>query len=351
MSVDEVAAKIEEDLPGILPKLGATLLEGLKDEAPAMFEDRLALRRRFSRRLWRRWSSPLKLLRMLIEAARECGEAYNSKHRPNAARDNDFVFEALVRLHARACLISDEICWLMEGGFASGAHSRWRTLHELTTVSFFIGERDQDVAERYLLHHVVESAKAADQYQKCHQALGQDAFTEAEMKEFSRDREELRCRFGNSYLEDWGWASDALHNKRPNFTAIEQAVGLEHLRPYFKMSCYSNHAGSKGLWYDLGNSLNPEDSDSGAGRSEQCRTSPSQVSVQHCHSIKSLPTSFSTKVNLISNMLIFIETMKQLSYECQQAFADVATELEILAPKIRDRLERFRSLSEGEPKG
>src|SRR5262249_50921986 len=48
---------------------------------------------------------------------------------------NDFVFEALVRLHARSCLVAEEVCWLMEGGFASGAHSRWRTLHELVTVS------------------------------------------------------------------------------------------------------------------------------------------------------------------------------------------------------------------------
>jgi hypothetical protein len=30
---------------------------------------------------------------------------------------------------------------------------------------------------------------------------------------------------------------------------------MDHMRPYFKLACYSNHAGSKGLRYDLGKSL------------------------------------------------------------------------------------------------
>jgi hypothetical protein len=50
-SPDEVAAKIEELLPGVLPKLGAIFVDGLKEQAPEMFQDRAALRDRFSRRL------------------------------------------------------------------------------------------------------------------------------------------------------------------------------------------------------------------------------------------------------------------------------------------------------------
>ena len=260
MLPEEVAAKIEEILPGMLPKVGATLLSGLEEQAPEMLEDRTTLRARFSRRLRKKWGHPLKLLRMLIEAARESGEEYNAEHRPKAAQENDVVFEALMRLHARSCLVAEEVFCLMEGGFASGAHARWRTLHELTTVSFFIQEKGPEVAERYLLHHVAESCNAAGQYQEhCH-ALGQEPFNEDELREFREDRDELCRRFGSAYERDWGWAAVALNNPRPRFTDIERAVRLSHLRPYFKMACHPTHAGSKGLWDDLGNTLNPDGS-------------------------------------------------------------------------------------------
>ena len=55
MSPDDVAIELEEAIPGVLPKLGETLLSGLKEHAPAMFEDRRVLRARFSRRLWKIW--------------------------------------------------------------------------------------------------------------------------------------------------------------------------------------------------------------------------------------------------------------------------------------------------------
>ncbi len=183
MSPDEVASRLEEAIPGALPEGGRIFLEGLKEHAPEMLEDRLALRARFSRRLQKRWGHPFRLLRMLIEAARESGEERNREHRPAAAQENDLVFEALIRLHARGCLVAEECSWLMEGGFASGAHSRWRTLHELATVSFFIQQEGREVAERYLLHHVAESCAAAEQYQQHCAALGQEPFTEDELEE------------------------------------------------------------------------------------------------------------------------------------------------------------------------
>jgi hypothetical protein len=341
MSPDEVTEKIEKQLPGALTQLGAIFLDGLKEEAPEMFKDRADLRDRFSRRLRKLWGHPLALLRMLIEAARETGEEYCKEHQPRAARENDLVFEALVRLHARSCLVADEVNWLLEGGYASGAHARWRTLHEITTVAYFIQEKGQEVAERYLLHHVVDSSKAADQYQQFCQRLGQEPFSEQELERFHEDRDELCRRFGPAYREEWGWAADALNLQRPRFTDIERAVNLDHLRPYFKLSCHSNHAGSKGLWYDLGNSLNPEGSDPAlAGPSNAGLSEPGICTAL---SLCQVTTTLLLHGEPNGTTLMIATALRQLSQEAQEAFAEVDAQLKEEAPKVRERLERFRA--------
>lgn len=344
MSPREVAEQIEKTLPEILPKLGAIFLDSLKKQALEMFKDRTALRDRFSRRLRKLWGHPLRLLRMLIEAARETGEEYCKEHRPRAVRENDLVFEALVRLHARSCLVADEVSWLLEGGYASGAHSRWRTLHELTTIAYFIQEKGQAVAERYLLHHIVVSSKAADEYQRFCQRLGQEPYSAEEIEEFHKDRDELCRRFGPAYREDWGWAAEALHNPRPRFTDIERAVSLDHLRPYFKLACHSNHAGSKGLWYDLGNTLNPEGSDPAlAGPSNAGLSEPGICTAL---SLCQVTTALLMHGELNVTTLMIATALRQLSQEAQEAFAEVDAELEDRAPKVRERLQRFEARRE-----
>ena len=341
MSPDQVTAKIEELVPGVLPKLGATLLSGLELQAPEMLEDRAARRARFSRRLQKKWGHPFTLLRMLIEAARESGEEYFTEHGSNAAQENDIVFEALVRLHARSCLVAEEVFCLIEGGLASGAHARWRTLHELTTVLFFIQEQGPEVAERYLLHHVIESCSAAEQYQEhCH-VLRQEPFTQDELREFREGRDELCRRFGTGYERDWGWAADALSNQRPRFSDIEQAVNLSHLRPYFKMACHPTHAGSKGLWNDLGNALNPDGHVGAlAGPSDAGLSEPGI-----CTALSILQATTALMLHREPTLapLTVLEALKQLSHAVQGAFAEVNARLEDQAPKVRARLQRFEA--------
>jgi hypothetical protein len=81
------------------------------------------------------------------------------------------------------------------------------------------------------------------------------------MEHLQNLRNDLCNRFGNAYGGDWGWAATALNSHRVTFADIEMALNIDHMRPYFKLACYSNHAGSKGLRYDLGKSLVPPDQD------------------------------------------------------------------------------------------
>ncbi len=348
MSEEEAADVLGRKMPEIMEQAGAVLLEALKNDAPAMLEDRMSIRTRFQRRLQKKWGRPFRLLRMLVEMVREAGEEFNDKHRPAAAAENDLVFEALVRLHVRACLVAEEVFCLLEGGFASGAHSRWRTLHEITTVSFFIEQFGRDVAERYLLHHVVETCKSAEMYQEHCEALGQEPLTNEEMQQHRDARRELCLRFGDEYRGDWGWAADALKNRNPNFRSIERAVNLEHLRPYVRLSCHPNHAGSKGLFYDLGNSLTPDESPMTlSGSSDAGLAEPG---------IGTALSLYQITVNLLNlrdldsfRTMTDLGAMKLLSDEVQEAFATADAELDAKAPLVRERLSRFAARHKQRP--
>lgn len=188
---------------------------------------------------------------MFTVAARQLGSDINRKHRPDAIADQDYVFEALVRIHARACLIASEIRALMVSGHASGALARWRSLHELAVIAYFIREHGNDVAERYMLHEVVQTAKQAEKYERHHETLKNEPLDPRELKRIRENRDELIGRFGPGYARDYGWAAGVMPGN-PTFERIEEVVGLAHWRPYVALASHSVHANFKGMAFDLG---------------------------------------------------------------------------------------------------
>ena len=160
-----------EDIPpetfnSVFSKAAVPLLEDLRNRMPDMLKDRHLYKTSFEKRLYNLWKEPLDLLEMFLVISHEAGEVFNKEFRPEAAKNQDFVFEVLVRLHARACLTGNEIVTLLRSGYASGAYARWRTLYEIAVTGLFIKEYGNDVAEQYLLHDSIESYKAMIEYQK-----------------------------------------------------------------------------------------------------------------------------------------------------------------------------------------
>ena len=68
-------------------------------------------------------------------------------------------------MHARACRTGYEILTLLDAGLASAAHARWRSLHEVAAVAFFVKEHGPETAERYLATQITLP---------CHHALQQE---------------------------------------------------------------------------------------------------------------------------------------------------------------------------------
>ena len=182
----------------------------------------------------------------------EEGARFNDLFRGQDSENNDYVCEALTRLHARGCQVGFEILTLLAHGFADGAHARWRTLHELAVVALFIGERGQAIAERFLQHTGVTAYVAAKQYKKHCAALGYSPISSKELDELKATHNSLLKQYGDSFGRDYGWAAGVVARNRPTFADIEKCVSLDHLRPFYKLANLNIHADSRGVVYRIG---------------------------------------------------------------------------------------------------
>ena len=248
---------IETAVLDALPKCSTGLLQELKSTAPDMLSDWHSHQSGFERRLRQVWGRALDLLTMLLVGAVEVGGDFAERFGTTASQEQDYGVAVLMGLHARACQVGFEILTLLESGYADGAHARWRTLHEIAVVAFFLKKHGNEVAERYRLHEAIESYRAACQYREYSKALGLKPINDREFAELKSAQESLVRRFGPSFKSDYGWASDALKNKKPTFADIAREVDLDYAGPYYRLASHNVHANPKGITVKLGLGLHP----------------------------------------------------------------------------------------------
>lgn len=244
-----VSALTEQVIALAIPPSVELLIDQANGTAERRLSDEEGEQLRFRRRLRERWGDAFDHLKLLRVWCLEAGMAFHRRYEPSS---EDLVYHVLVRLHARACLVAAEVIALLEAGLASGAHARWRSIHEIAVVGFFIGHHDSELAERYLLHEAVESYRAAVAYQRYADRLNYEPYSDDELAEIRAVRDDLVARFGKPYGTQYGWAAAALGIPRPTFRDIEAAVSLDHLRPYYQMASHPTHAGPKGIAFNLG---------------------------------------------------------------------------------------------------
>lgn len=244
-----LAKTLKETLPGEAKALLATL----NDRAPAMLRERRAELKGFERRLQRTWKQPLDRLEELLVIAAETGQLFSAGWPWAESRDADLVFEVVRRLQARACQVGEEVLALLKAGFPSGAHARWRAIHETAVTAHFIVKHGKDTAERYLLHEHVEAYEARKAYQEHAKALKQRPYGKAELAEMDSIYTALVKQYGEAFKGQYGWAAAALGKQdgRFGFKQIEKDVGLDHWRPYYKMASHPVHANPKSITFSL----------------------------------------------------------------------------------------------------
>ena len=58
-------------------------------------------------------------------------------------------------------------------------------------------------------------------------------------------------RFGPNFKKPYGWALKALGTDNTKFDVLEKSVGLNHLRPYYKLASINVHSDTKGIMFKL----------------------------------------------------------------------------------------------------
>lgn len=248
---EEFSETFAEVLEKGVPRATDALGRALQELSDAMLCDWASLQAGFETRLRKRWAKPFDALRTTVVGCYELGKAICEEEQVYV-EPGEYRFEALRRIHAKACQTAWEVVCLIESGYAKGALARWRTLHELSVVALFLVDRDDWIAERYLLHQYVESFDAARQINQHAEALGMTPISDGELQELREDVADLKERFGKSFGARYGWAVDALGKTNPKFYHLEKTVRLEYLRPFVKLACHGIHAGPKGLFFDPG---------------------------------------------------------------------------------------------------
>jgi hypothetical protein len=247
------AAKVANVVTSALQGMGRATAASLRERRAETLAEHREIREGFERRLQEIWGLALDALEAVIIVAFEAGELVSKEEGSDAITD-DPQLAAIIRLHARACLVASEILALLRSGHAAGALARWRTLHELAVVALFIRDRNRQTAERYLVHADVRIVGRLDAYQQFAEKLGDFRLTPEE-EQAIRDRRAAILEHVSDprdFATDWGWAGPIDGNTRPKFEHLMAAVHLEHWRPWVDLAHYPVHASSAGLTNVLG---------------------------------------------------------------------------------------------------
>jgi hypothetical protein len=249
---EHLSVKFAEAIPNMALKIGEIIARNMSRKVKGMLRHQRYDTKSYESFITTKWGPALDLLEAMIVIATEAGEEFFEEIRRGKITGKDNLFEAITRLHARACQVAGEVLTLLKAGYADGAHARWRSLHEITVVLLFLSSSGEETAKKYLLHEAIESYKAALLYQKHCERLGCEPFTEKEMDKFKLDREQLVDQFGKSFAEDYGWAATELGIDKPCFRDIENKVELSHMHSFYKMASHNVHANPKGVFFKLG---------------------------------------------------------------------------------------------------
>jgi len=227
----------------------------------------------------------------------------------------DFKATALIRNHSRACLITEEIINLLKSGFPDAALSRWRALHEISAIVFVITTNDQQCAERYLDHGIIDYYKGLVLTKDLkHESDDQISLT-GKIDHYKQLYDQLLSKYGEHYKNPFGWASEVLEHKNPQFTDIEKYSRLSHMRPQYKQASYNIHAGPNGFVSALG-SLQLDENIMLRAPSHQGIEGPAVLS---CYSLGIITAALLNLYPSINNM-ISAELLNGLSDKVTKAF-------------------------------
>lgn len=265
----------------------------------------------FLERLQARWHRPLILFEMCRHLALTTGNELSKAHIEPA-----LLVDTVFRLHARVCLIANEVEVLMKTGLSSGALSRWRSMHEVGVMIQFLSKYPASV-DAFIDHEHIASYKGVLGFNKVYGDTPK-AFPKDVVDLLKQRRDDAIAKYGPFFKGDYGWAS-GIFGYEPNFAQLEEAVDLEKLRPDYKFASQTVHANMKGIRFELGLFPGTTHKTMLAGPSNIGLADPGS------RALNTLLLATVTLNTLVANSqgLVHILALQELVVEANQAFSDV----------------------------
>lgn len=230
-----------KEIDSILDKIKDVTFKAAQDDIKQAIEEDGRDRAEFEERLYEDhkelFDNFTALVGVSIEAVQKHREITN-----NQIGDKDKLLPLLLRLHARVCRIANEIITLARTGYGTGALARWRAMHEITVVMLYLREQGPKAIKVFADHGVVSKYKAMKEYQKHAEKLGEKPFSAYEVRLAKQKYERRMAKYGRNFKKDYGWANYLSGGTINNFKDLEEHVGIDHLRPYYKFSSLGIHA-------------------------------------------------------------------------------------------------------------
>jgi len=239
----------------IKSKLANVLLERLKSRVLDKLDASKEIEKEFEDAVLRTWRKPLDLLDLLLNICFEVANDFTSEYGSGTSSKHGCVQAALARQQANACLVFNEILHLLKSGFPSGAHSHWRTLHELACMSYFISKHGEEMAKRFLDYEAVDAYFQAEAIYEHQQKMECTSLSESDFKALKREFKEMEKTYGSDFVKKtnypYGWVPRTVLKTR-SLKEMEKSVELDTFRPYYDLAGYNVHGGQNGLIFKLG---------------------------------------------------------------------------------------------------
>ncbi len=271
----------------------------------------------FNQRLHSRWREAFEALEFAILAHEQAGVLYKVDHDLKYPNDEDksYEYSALVRLHARACQIAQEILTLVRAGYADGAMARWRALFEIGTVADFIADHGNETAERFLKFSVRETLREAEEYEEYYENLGFAPVEDGVIEDLREEMNELRSEYGNSFDSNYGWAEQDLDGDASR-RAVAREVGTVKFMPFYAFASNAIHGGSKGTQYRLGLTEETQGELLSVGPTNVGFTDPAQLTSLMLHRV----TAALLGLGEVSYWKVIVRALDEIAHEVPEMF-------------------------------
>lgn len=323
---DAAANGENEEVREIASKSAVVFLERLKSIFPVELEVSKGIEKEFESAVLRTWRKPLDLLDLLLYISLEVASEFNSEHRSEKSSKHNYVQMALLRQQTNACLVFNEIIHLLKSGFPSGAHSHWKSLHEIACLSYFISKHGEDMAKRFLDYEIVESYFQAQAIHEHQQKMECKYLSESDFKALKRKFNKMRKIYGSDFVKKanypYGWVPRTVLKTR-SLREIEKSVKLDMLRPYYDLASYNVYGGPKGLMFKLGIMKNQS-------KNVVFPVGPSNYGLADPGMIAAISLGQVTACLLLAEStikrLVIVEAMRNLVDEISDAFCEIQAE-------------------------